>query len=145
MGAMRRDDGRGTTVKENDDSGWSSDGVVFWLGRRQNGDTIDWWGEWPMLRWPFYNSGGWELDCLRRVAGGGGVDSMLILAPIGRKRDSVAAWQHRLEERWHQGGEMEETMLVGLTQILLGRKMKKIHAVDSDATIGQWRFKATSS
>jgi hypothetical protein len=45
MGAMRRDDGRGTTVKENDDIGWSSDGVVFWLGRRQNGDTIDWWGE----------------------------------------------------------------------------------------------------
>jgi hypothetical protein len=29
---MWRDDGRGTTVKWNDDDEWSSDGVVFWLG-----------------------------------------------------------------------------------------------------------------
>jgi hypothetical protein len=45
-----RDDGRGTTVKGNDDSRWSSDGMVFWLGRRQNGGVIEWWGEWPQLR-----------------------------------------------------------------------------------------------
>jgi hypothetical protein len=36
-----RDDGRRTTVKKNDDSGWSSDGVVLWLGRWQNGDTVE--------------------------------------------------------------------------------------------------------
>jgi hypothetical protein len=30
---MRRDDERKTTVKGNDDTGWSSDGVVLWLGR----------------------------------------------------------------------------------------------------------------
>jgi hypothetical protein len=30
-------------VKENDGDGWSSDGVVLWLGRRQNEDTIEWW------------------------------------------------------------------------------------------------------
>jgi hypothetical protein len=33
---------RETTVKGNDDSGWSSDDVVLWLGRRQNEDTIEW-------------------------------------------------------------------------------------------------------
>jgi hypothetical protein len=30
---VQRDDGRGTAVKENNDSGWSSDGMVIWLGR----------------------------------------------------------------------------------------------------------------
>jgi hypothetical protein len=32
---------------------------------------------------------------------------------------------------------MEETTPVGLTQILLGQKMKKIHAVDSAGTNGR--------
>jgi hypothetical protein len=32
---VRRDDRRGTEVKGNDGDGWSSDGVVLWLGRRQ--------------------------------------------------------------------------------------------------------------
>jgi hypothetical protein len=41
---VRRDDGSETVVKENDD-GWSSDGVVLWLGRRQNRDAVEWWGE----------------------------------------------------------------------------------------------------
>jgi hypothetical protein len=36
-----RDDGHGTTVKGNDDSGWSFDGVVLWIVRRQNGDAIE--------------------------------------------------------------------------------------------------------
>jgi hypothetical protein len=36
--------------EKNDDGGWSSDDVVLWLGRRQNGDAIEWWGEWPRLR-----------------------------------------------------------------------------------------------
>jgi hypothetical protein len=35
----------GTTVKENDGGGWSSDDVVLWLGRRQNKDMVKWWGE----------------------------------------------------------------------------------------------------
>jgi hypothetical protein len=31
-----RDDGRKTTVKGNNDGGWSSDDMVLWLGRTQN-------------------------------------------------------------------------------------------------------------
>jgi hypothetical protein len=53
-----RDDGRGTAVKGNGDDGWSSNGVVLWLGRRQNGDMVEWWGEWPRMRCPVYSSGG---------------------------------------------------------------------------------------
>jgi hypothetical protein len=47
---VRRDDGRETTVKGNNGSGWSFDGVVFWLGGRQNGDAIEWWEEWMGVR-----------------------------------------------------------------------------------------------
>jgi hypothetical protein len=36
-----RDDECETAIKENDDSRWRSDGVVLWLGRRQNGDMIE--------------------------------------------------------------------------------------------------------
>jgi hypothetical protein len=39
---VRRDDGRETAMKENDDDGWSSDGVVLWLGRIQNEDVVEW-------------------------------------------------------------------------------------------------------
>jgi hypothetical protein len=35
------------------------------------------------------------------------------------------------------GREREETMPVELTRILLGRKMKKLHAIDSAATNGR--------
>jgi hypothetical protein len=42
---VRRDDGHVTVIKENDDDGWSSDGVVLWLGRRKNRDVIEWWRE----------------------------------------------------------------------------------------------------
>jgi hypothetical protein len=42
---MWRDDECGTMVKENDDDRWSSDGVVLWLERRQNGDAVEWWRE----------------------------------------------------------------------------------------------------
>jgi hypothetical protein len=45
-----RDDERGMAVKLNYDSGWSSDGVMLWLGRGQNRDAVEWWGEWPRLR-----------------------------------------------------------------------------------------------
>jgi hypothetical protein len=47
---MRRDAGHETTVKGNDSDWWSFDGVVLWLGRRQNGDAVEWWGEWSRLR-----------------------------------------------------------------------------------------------
>jgi hypothetical protein len=40
-----RDGGRGTAVKGNDDDEWSSDGVVLCLGRMQNVDVVEWWGE----------------------------------------------------------------------------------------------------
>jgi hypothetical protein len=46
---VRRDDGHGMTVKVNNGSRWSTDGVVLRLGRRQNGD-VEWCGEWPRLR-----------------------------------------------------------------------------------------------
>jgi hypothetical protein len=36
-----RNDGCGTTVKGNDSGGWSFDGMVLWLERRQNKDTIE--------------------------------------------------------------------------------------------------------
>jgi hypothetical protein len=39
---VRRDDGHGTTVKGNNGGGWSSDGVMLWLERRQNGNTVEW-------------------------------------------------------------------------------------------------------
>jgi hypothetical protein len=42
---MQRDDGCGTTVKGNDDCGWSFDGMVLRLGRRQNRDAVEWWRE----------------------------------------------------------------------------------------------------
>jgi hypothetical protein len=38
---VRRDDERETAVKGNDGGGWSSDGVVLWLGRRQNRDAVE--------------------------------------------------------------------------------------------------------
>jgi hypothetical protein len=42
---MGRDDGHETVVKVNDNNEWSSDGMLFWLGRRQNEDVVEWWGE----------------------------------------------------------------------------------------------------
>jgi hypothetical protein len=38
---VQRDDGCEAAVKENDGGGWSSDDVVLWLGRRQNGDAVE--------------------------------------------------------------------------------------------------------
>jgi hypothetical protein len=45
-----REDGRETAVKENDSDMWSSDGLVLWLGSKQNGDAVEWWREWSRLR-----------------------------------------------------------------------------------------------
>jgi hypothetical protein len=39
---VQRDDGRKTAVTGNDDGGWSFDGMVLWLGRRQNRDVVEW-------------------------------------------------------------------------------------------------------
>jgi hypothetical protein len=39
------DDECKTAVKGNDVDGWSFDGVVLWLGRRQNRYAVDWWLE----------------------------------------------------------------------------------------------------
>jgi hypothetical protein len=47
---VRRNDGRETAVKGSDGGGWSSDGIVLCLGRRQKGDVVGWWEEWPRLR-----------------------------------------------------------------------------------------------
>jgi hypothetical protein len=140
---MRRDDECGITVKWNNGGGWSSDGVVLWLGRIQNRDAVEWWIEWSMLRWYFYNSGGWESrrsekDGLRQWCR----FNALVLARDGRQRKEAlledktntpssswlngkkvwhvaAAWQCRSVERWHRWGEIEETIPVGLTRILL--------------------------
>jgi hypothetical protein len=46
-----------------------------------------------------------------------------------RRRDNVGRRRGDTEE-----GKVGETMSVGLTRILLGRKMKKIHAIDSAGT-----------
>jgi hypothetical protein len=160
---MWRDDGRGIAVKGNDNIGWSYARVVLWLGRKQNGDMVEWCWEWPRLRWPFYSSGGWESGYLRRVAGGCGEDSILWfwfkrgddemkrrrqarLCFMGRKCD-MARWRGDVSRRRvdTQGGERDETMLVRLTQILLGQKIKKIYTVDSIVTNWRWRFKAMMS
>jgi hypothetical protein len=62
---------KGTTVAVGAPMVWCSG----W--RRQNGDTVEWWKEWPRLRWPFYSSGEWESDCPGKMTDGGETDSML--------------------------------------------------------------------
>jgi hypothetical protein len=44
------DNSREIVVKGNHSGGWSFDGMVIWLGRRQNGDVVEWWGEWSSFR-----------------------------------------------------------------------------------------------
>jgi hypothetical protein len=72
-----RDDGHGMTVKGNDGGEWSSNNMVVWLGRRQNGDVVEWSGEWLRLRLPFSSSEGWELGGPERVASGGGANASI--------------------------------------------------------------------
>jgi hypothetical protein len=55
---VQKDDERRTTVKGNDDVGWSFDDVVLWLLSKQNESMVEWWEEWSRLRWPFNSSGG---------------------------------------------------------------------------------------
>jgi hypothetical protein len=45
----------------------------------------------------------------------------------------MAEWR---EKRQHWGGERDKTTPIGMTQILLGRRIKKIRTVDSAATNG---------
>jgi hypothetical protein len=47
---MRRNNERETAVKGHDGDGWSSDGMVLWVGRKQNGDIVKWLREWSKLR-----------------------------------------------------------------------------------------------
>jgi hypothetical protein len=37
---VRKDDGHERVVKRNDSGKWSFDGIVLWLGGRQNGDVV---------------------------------------------------------------------------------------------------------
>jgi hypothetical protein len=74
---------------DNDNDGWSSDGVVLWLVRKQIGVTDKCWEEWPMLRCPFYSSGGWKSS-----GSGSGRRrwcrfKTLVSAREGRRRDEV--------------------------------------------------------
>jgi hypothetical protein len=160
-----RNEGCGTMVKGNDDDEWSSNGAVLWLERRQNGDAIERWGELPRLRWPFYISAGWEfreggrrrwcwLNASVLTWEGRRYESLLkdeaeatSSSWLHRKESwhGTVAWWHRPEERRHRGREREETTPVGLTRILLGKKIRKIYAVDSVATNGQWKFKEMMS
>jgi hypothetical protein len=39
---VERDDGCETTMKDNDDSGWSSSNMALRLGRRKNRDMVEW-------------------------------------------------------------------------------------------------------
>jgi hypothetical protein len=134
-----RDDGRETAVKGNGGGSWSSDGVVLWLWRWQNGDAVGWWGEWPRLILSLYSSGGWESGSLGRVAYSGGVDLMLQFwlerGGDGRKhcrkmnrrqRARLGSMEKKCDMVWWcddvgqrrgdtRGREREETMLVGLT------------------------------
>jgi hypothetical protein len=74
---VRRDNGHEIAVKGNDDDGWSFDGVMLWLGRKQNGYAVEWWEEWPKLKRSFYSSRVWEFSGPGRVACSGRADSML--------------------------------------------------------------------
>jgi hypothetical protein len=152
-------------VKENDGDGWSSDNMVLWVGKRQNRDAAEWWGEWINLRWSFYSNWGWESGGPQRMDCGGGADSILQfwlerrgdqmkrchkikwrqwarLSLMRRKRDT--AWWRWPEEMRHRGGERVDTTPVWLTRILLGHKIKRINMVDSTVT-NRWRFKAMMS
>jgi hypothetical protein len=160
------DDRRETTIKGNDDSGWSSDSVVLWLGRMQNRDMIEWWGDWSCLRWSFYSSGGWESGGSGRVACCGGADLMLWF----RLETGDDGMKHYWKIKWSQPARLVQwkesvTRCGGMVtstrgEAALGRKnggddaswvdvnltrpkMKKMHMVDLAVLNGRWRFKAT--
>jgi hypothetical protein len=120
---VRTNDGCETAVKGNNDGRWSSDGIVLWLGRRQDKDTVEWLREWSRLIWSFYSSGGCESIGPGRVAYGCGANSILQFQLRRGGNETKSCWKMKWRqrarlasmERRHQGGEREETTLVGLT------------------------------
>jgi hypothetical protein len=148
------------------DSGWSSDGVALWLGRRQNGDVVESWGEWPKLRWPFIAVegesraiwGGWaavvvQIQCSSfgsrgeatgwSITGRWSGGNELILAPYEgsvTRRDGVTTSASG-EAVPGRGKGVDNTYWTDMN--LTGQKMKKIHAVDSISTNWRWRFNTT--
>jgi hypothetical protein len=162
---MGRDDSRETTIKGNDNDGWSFDGVLLWLERRQNRDTVEWWGEWARLRWPFYSSGGWKWDNLGRVADNDGTNLMLQfqLKRGGdvmkhcqkmkrRQRACLDSMRNKCDMAQRcgdigrtrdgsRGGDDGSWVDTNLTK----PKNKKIHEVNSTITNRQWIFKAIMS
>jgi hypothetical protein len=166
---MLRDDGRETSVKGNDDSGWSSDGVVLWLERRQNEDTIEWLGEW--LSWDDLFI---ALESASRAVREGNLRwwcgfNPLVSAQEVRRRDKAlsedkaeaasSSWLNR-KEAWHKmqrrddvsqrrdgtgKGKGRRRCQLGWRESYGGQKIKKIHTVDSTGTNGRWRFKIALS
>jgi hypothetical protein len=78
-------------------SGLSSNGVALWLERRQNGDAVEWWGEW--VGWRFYSSRWWKLGDPERVADDGGANSIFWFF-----RGEATGWS--VAERWSGGSEL---------------------------------------
>jgi hypothetical protein len=70
----------------------------------------------------------WKMKRIQRarLSMGRKRDTALRCGDVGRRRGGTVG-----------GGEREETTPVGMTRILLCRKMKKTHAVDSAATNGR--------
>jgi hypothetical protein len=147
---VRMDNRRGTAVKGNNGGGWSSDAVVLSLVRRQNGGVIEWWREWPRLRWHFHNSGGW-MGVRQSKEGGQRWWCRFNTSVLARERrwhdevlpkdeteavslswlhgkemwHGVVVWWRQSEDRCHQGRERDEMMTIRPMQILLGRKWGK--------------------
>jgi hypothetical protein len=156
-----RDNRREMTVKGNNDVGWSSDDVVLWLGRRQNRDAVDWWGEWPRLRWPFYSSGGWKSSDPGRVTDGDVADSMFRFwlergddgtkrcrkmkrrqrsrfGSMGSKCDTTRRRDDINQRRGGTGeGKERRRRQLGWRESYWVKKIKKIHVVDSAVTNGR--------
>jgi hypothetical protein len=125
---VQRDDERETAVKGNDNGWW-----------------IEWWTEWPRLRWPFYSSGvgvrwsgvggrrrwckfnasvlAWE-ESRRDEALPEDEAEVAISSWLNGKETwhGTTVWRCQTEERRYRGGEREETTPVGLTWILAGSK-----------------------
>jgi hypothetical protein len=104
---MWRDDERKTTVKENDDGEWSSEGVVLWLVRRQNGDAVEWWWEWLKLRWLFL----WVQGGSRTVRRGWSTTVVWIQCFSFCSREEM--WGQIVVGRWSRGNELVLAQLEG--------------------------------
>jgi hypothetical protein len=139
-----RDDGCETAVKGNDGSGWSSDGIVLWLARRQNGDTIECWGRVDKVKMIFFITvegvsravqGGWAAVVVRiQCLGFGSKGEAMGWSIAGRWSGGIelvlTLWEGSMTQHMalSAGGEvalgrgMEKTISIGLTWILLDQK-----------------------